>query len=88
MKDTLAVIAPEDPAWLLFKTSAAILRLQVELLAGIDDFIRRDLPASDTVVVVDADATATASPASPPPSSGTARRGSSPSRSSCRRANG
>ena len=56
MKDTLAVIAPEDPAWLLFKTSASILRLEVELLAGVDAFIARDLPASETVVVVDADA--------------------------------
>ena len=56
MKDVLAVVAPEEPAWSLFRDSASILRLEVAFCAGIDAFIARDLPPAETVVVVDADA--------------------------------
>lgn len=53
--DVLAVIAPEEPAWLLLQVSASVLRLEVEVFAGIDGFTARRLPPAETVVVVDAD---------------------------------
>jgi two-component system torCAD operon response regulator TorR len=55
VKEALVVIAPEDAVWTRFMASASVLRFEVEQFSGIDAFVARDLPASHTVVIVDAD---------------------------------
>jgi hypothetical protein len=55
VKEVLVVIAPEEAAWIGFKTSASMLRLEVDLVSSIEAFTTRDLSATNTVVIVDAD---------------------------------